>query len=66
MLVFPAILLPLAGQLNMDMADVLGLSFGMYLLFGITALPWGIAADRLGARIFLSVFYAGAGIVLNF
>jgi len=46
MLVFPAVVLPLAGRLNMDMAQVLGISFWMYLLFGLTALPWGMVADR--------------------
>ncbi|MCP4347033.1 MAG: MFS transporter [Desulfobacterales bacterium] len=62
MLVFPALLLPLADRLNMDMADVLGISFWMYLLFGITALPWGMAADRWGATVFLLIFYLGAGL----
>ncbi|MBW1837597.1 MAG: MFS transporter [Deltaproteobacteria bacterium] len=62
MLVFPALLLPLAGRLNMEMTSVLGLSFWMYLLFGITALPWGIAADRWGAKPFLLLFYWGAGL----
>ncbi len=62
MLVFPAVLLPLAGKLNMDMANVLGLSFWMYLLFGLTALPWGMAADRWGAPPLLRIFYAGAGL----
>ena len=62
MLVFPALLLPLAGRLNMAMTSVLGLSFWMYLLFGITALPWGIAADRWGAKHFLLIFYWGAGL----
>jgi len=46
MLVFHAVVLPLAGRLNMDMAQVLGISFWMYLLFGLTALPWGMVADR--------------------
>lgn len=62
MLVFPAILIPLTQSLNMDMAQVLGLAFWMYLLFGITALPWGMAADRWGARPLLMLFYVGAGI----
>ncbi len=62
MLVFPALLLPLADRLNMDMANVLGISFWMYLLFGITALPWGMAADRWGATRFLLIFYLGAGL----
>ena len=37
MLVFPAMALPLAEHLNMALSDVLGLSFTMYLMFGLTA-----------------------------
>jgi len=62
MLVFPALLLPLSSRLEMDMAEVLGISFWMYLLFGLTALPWGVAADRWGARPLFLVYYAGAGL----
>ncbi len=61
MLVFPAILLPLSAKLGMDMGQTLGLSFWMYLLFGVTALPWGILADRFGPRPLLILFYLGAG-----
>jgi len=61
MLVFPAILLPLSGRLDMSLADTLDLGFWMYLLFGITALPWGMLADRIGARPILGLFYLGAG-----
>ena len=60
MLVFPAIVLPLAARVNLDMATVLGFSFWMYLLFGFTALPWGLAADRWGAGALMVLFYAGA------
>ena len=62
MLVFPAILLPLASSLKMEVAEVLALSFWMFLLFGITAFPWGLAADRWGARKLLLLFYLGSGI----
>lgn len=62
MLVFPAVVLPLVGRLNLDMAHVLGLSFWMYLLYGFTSLPWGIAADRLGAKPFMFLFFLGAGL----
>jgi len=61
MLVFPAILLPLAGLLKMELADTLALSFFMYLLFGITSLPWGMLADRFGGRKLLYLFHIGAG-----
>jgi MFS family permease len=62
MLVFPAIVLPLAARVNLDMATVLGFSFWMYLLFGITALPWGLVADRWGAAALMVLFYAGAAL----
>lgn len=61
MLVFPAVLLPLSGKLGMEMGQTLALSFLMYLLFGVTALPWGLLADRFGARPLLALFYLGAG-----
>jgi len=62
MLVFPAIVLPLTVHLKADMATVLGMSFWMYLLFGCTALPWGVIADRWGAGPLMRIYYAGAGI----
>jgi MFS family permease len=61
MLVFPALVLPLTLRLNLEVAVILGLSFWMYLLFGLTALPWGIIADRFGARKLLFIFFLGAG-----
>lgn len=62
MLVFPAVVLPLSVMLNMPLAEVLAISFWMYLLFGITALPWGLAADRLGAKTLMGIYFAGAGL----
>jgi MFS family permease len=62
MLVFPAVVLPLAGRLDMPLAAVLGISFWMYLLFGLTALPWGLIADRFGANALMRLYYAGAGV----
>ena len=62
MLVFPALVLPLAAMLQMPLAAVLGLSLWQYLLFGVTALPWGLACDRFGAKPMLMVFFLGAGL----
>lgn len=62
MMVFPALVLPLGKQLNLDMAQVLGLSFWMYLLFGLAAFPWGIVADRWGAKPLMILFFLGAGL----
>ena len=61
MLVFPAILLPLSARLGLSMAETLDLAFFMYLLMGITALPWGYLADKIGAKPLLALFYLGAG-----
>ncbi len=62
MLVFPAVLLPLAGSLQYSLTTTLALSFWMYLLFGLSALPWGLAADRFGPRRLLGIFHLGAGL----
>ena len=62
MLAFPAILLPLASRLEMPMAGVLGLSFWMYMLFGLTALPWGLVADRWKASPLMILFFSGSGV----
>jgi MFS transporter, FSR family, fosmidomycin resistance protein len=62
MLVFPAVLLPLSAQFGMNMAETLALSFWMYLLFGVTALPWGLLADKIGPRPLLALFHLGAGL----
>jgi len=61
MLVFPAILLPLSGLLQMSMADTLNLAFFMYLLMGLSAPFWGYIADKIGAMPLLALFYVGAG-----
>lgn len=61
MLVFPAILIPLSTRLELSLVDTLSLSFWMYLLFGVTALPWGLLADKISARLLLTIFYVGAG-----
>ena len=61
MLVFPALVMPLTAQMHIGIARVLELSFWMYLFFGLTALPWGMVADRWGARRLMMLFFLGAG-----
>jgi len=60
-LVFPALAIPLTLSLGMDLGDVLKLSFLMYLLYGVGALPWGIISDRFGNRRSLVIFFFGCG-----
>jgi MFS transporter, FSR family, fosmidomycin resistance protein len=61
-LVFPALVLPLVAGLGLPMAQVLGLSFWQYLLFGLSALPWGIAGDRWGGKSLMAIMFLGAGL----
>ncbi|TFG38311.1 MAG: hypothetical protein E4H39_00620, partial [Syntrophobacterales bacterium] len=58
-LLFPALAIPLVISLKMSLADVLKLSFFMYLLYGLAALPWGMFADRFGNRRSLIIFFVG-------
>lgn len=60
--VFPALVLPLTQILNLSMTDVLGLSFWMYLLFGISALPWGVLGDRIGGQLLMILMFLGSGV----
>lgn len=60
-LLFPALAIPLMISLKIDLADVLKLSFFMYLLYGLAALPWGMIADRWGNRKSLVIFFLGTG-----
>lgn len=62
MLVFPAVLLPLSRNMNLDMAHVIGFSVWMYFLFGVTALPWGMVADRWSPVPLMKIFFVGAGL----
>lgn len=61
MLVFPAVVIPLTQRLGISLAETLQLSLWMYMLLGLTALPWGLAADRWGALPLMRVYYVGAG-----
>jgi MFS family permease len=62
MMVFPALVLPLTDRLGLTMSQVVGLSFLHYLLFGLSALPWGLLGDRLGGRKLMMLLFVGSGI----
>ncbi len=61
-MIFPALAIPLMSSLKMDLAEVLKLSFLMYLLYGLTALPWGMVADRFNNRAVLIIFFGGTSL----
>lgn len=49
-LVFPAIAIPLTEAFGMPLERVVRLSFWMYLLYGVLAIPVGLMADRWRAK----------------
>ena len=58
-MIFPALAIPLMISLKMSLGDVLKMSFFMYLLYGLTALPWGMISDRFNNRLTLIIFFVG-------
>jgi len=65
-LVFPAVTMPLVASLGIPLETVVKISFFMYLLYGLCALPVGIIVDRWQARAMLviGVLLMGAGLLL--
>lgn len=61
MLVFPALVTPLAQDFGMPIADVVELGFWMYLLYGVGGLPMGMLTDIWGCRPMLVLFLLGLG-----
>lgn len=60
-LTFPALALTVRDDLGWSLSEVLRLSFGMYLLFGLGALPMGFLTDHWKARWVLVISMLGAG-----
>ena len=63
-LTFPAITIPLTTAFGIPLEDVVKLSFWMYLLYGVLALPVGLAADRWRAKPMLVAGIAAMGVGL--
>ncbi|MGH7790496.1 MAG: MFS transporter [Candidatus Binatia bacterium] len=61
-LMFPTLAVTLAAQSGAPLEQVLGWSFLGYLLFGLGALPAGLLADRIGARLMLIAAIFGLGV----
>lgn len=65
-LVFPSVTMPLVHSLEMPLEDVVKISFLMYLLYGLCALPVGYIVDRWQARKMLlyGLVAMGSGLLL--
>src|SRR5947209_6384796 len=61
MLLYPTVLLVLVGRWGMSYGDLLSLSLGRFVLFGLGALPAGWLGDRWSAEGMMVVFFIGTG-----
>lgn len=65
-LVFPAITMPMVATFGVPLEEVLKVSFVMYLLYGLGALPAGLLVDHWQAKgmLVIGVLLMGAGLFL--
>jgi len=61
MLLYPTVVLVLEGRWAMSYGDLLSLSPGGFVLFGLGALPAGWLGDRWSAERMMVVFFVGTG-----
>jgi MFS transporter, FSR family, fosmidomycin resistance protein len=61
MLLYPTVVLALEGRWGMSYGDLLSLSLGGFVLFGLGALPAGWAGDRWSNEGMMVVFFGGTG-----
>jgi MFS family permease len=61
LLIFPTAVIAIAAELHQDYSDLISLSTGAFVAFGLFALPVGWLADRFGRRAVLSWFFFGYG-----
>src|SRR5688500_1789724 len=62
LLIFPTAVIAIAAERNLPYAELIGLSTGAFVAFGLCSLPAGWLADRLGRRNLLAAFFLGCGI----
>ena len=61
LLIFPTAVIAIAADLQRDYGDLIWLSTGAFVSFGLFALPIGWLADRFGRRALLTAFFFGYG-----
>lgn len=62
MVIFPVIVLPFSREMGLPISEVFPLSFLMYLLYGMLALPAGYLADRWSKVGMLRICMIGTGL----
>ncbi len=61
LLIFPTAVIAIAAEFHQDYSDLISLSTGAFVAFGLFALPVGWLADRFGRRALLKWFFFGYG-----
>jgi MFS family permease len=61
LLVFPTAVIAIAAERGLSYAELIGLSTGAFIAFGLFSPPAGGLADRIGRRNLLAVFFLGCG-----
>ncbi|MBO0739319.1 MAG: MFS transporter, partial [Alphaproteobacteria bacterium] len=61
MLLYPTVVLVFEGRWGMPYGDLLSLSLGGFVLFGLGALPAGWLGDRWSTEAMMIVFFVGTG-----
>src|SRR3712207_1500242 len=61
LLIFPTAVIAIAAERGLAYAELIGLSTGAFVAFGLFSLPAGWLADRMGRRNLLAVFFLGYG-----
>src|SRR5262249_8526001 len=62
LLIFPTAVIAISSDLKANYSDLIRLSTGAFIAFGLFALPVGWLADRFGRRALLSWFFFGYGV----
>jgi MFS family permease len=65
LLVFPAVVLGLESVLNRPYDEMIALSTGAFVAFGVFSIPAGWLADRFSRRNIMAVFYFGLAVSLT-
>ncbi|MGA7328808.1 MAG: MFS transporter [Rhodomicrobium sp.] len=61
LLIFPTAVIAIAADMHRDYSELISLSTGAFVAFGLFALPVGWLADRFGRRTVLNWFFFGYG-----
>ena len=58
-LIFPSIVTPISRSFSLSFAETIRISFPMYLLYGLGALPSGFIIDHLRPKISYGLYFSG-------